>query len=198
MGSKTKREVVHLPAPSTKETVSYVLGRHNKNQKAADILGRHLTRPKTRNGKQSVHRLSHSMAFNVLWIQSILCRLGRSLVWGLHASQASGAGHSSFSILYSPASASQLWTWHSQLPVFRMLCPRLCATVSFLPFRFDFKCQLFTSCFHFIPFPSPRSLFQITFATRLSSQSCRTLSLLGVSFLPEMPVPGYVMIPGTL
>lgn len=111
--------------------------------------------PKTRNGKQSVHRLSHRVAFNVLWIQSLLCRLGRFLVWGLHASQASGAGHSSFSILHSPASASQLWTWHSQLPVFRMLCPRLCATVSFLPFRFDFKCQLSTVFSHYPIFKSP-------------------------------------------
>lgn len=109
MGSKTKREVIHLPASSTKETVSYVLGRHIKNQKPADILGPRLTMPKTRNGKQGVHRLSHRVAFNVLWIQSILCRLGRFLVWGLHASQPSGAGHSGFSILQSPTSASQLW-----------------------------------------------------------------------------------------
>lgn len=32
----------------------------------------------------------------------------------------------------------------------------------------------------------------------LSSQSCRTLSLLAVTYLPEMPIPGNVMIPGTL
>lgn len=62
----------------------------------------------------------------------------------------------------------------------------LISNVSFPPF------------FHIIPFSSPRPLFQITFAIPLSSQSCRTLSLLGVSYLPEMPVPGYVMIPGTL
>lgn len=52
MGSKTKREVIHLPASSTKETVSYVLGWHIKNQKAADILGPCLTMPKTRNGNK--------------------------------------------------------------------------------------------------------------------------------------------------
>lgn len=108
------------------------------------------------------------------------------------------SSHSSFSILYSTRNSSHLWTWHSQLPVSRMLCPRLCEAISFLLLKFYFKRQLSLNSFTLSHFKVSVHLFQIISALHLSTQSLMLLSLLAVPYLSEMPVPGYGMIPGTL